>query len=148
MEKYAIMTFLMLFLQGLMFWFLAELSNYRCISNTYIDWITGDIRLANSTNINKMFDVTCKQIHIGDRVVLLIECSLMIFKNLWFLVKLSRRNVKKLRKEKNFVNIVAIDEDYSRVVSKMTWRPNRPADIDGGNRDGGSKIVPSSQGKE
>ena len=131
------MTFMMLFLQGMMFWFLSSLSNFRC-KNDYIDYFTGEPTLRNSTNFVGFLDVTCKQIHIGDRVVLFIECALMVSKNVWFLLRVMGRNMETLKKKSNFVNLVAIDKDHTKATERIMWQPVK---IDVG---GGIKIAPSS----
>ena len=93
MEKYVIMTFAMLFLQGMCFWFVSDAYIYRCGTDDYsvgeegqrqeksIDWITGAVKLVNAT---ETVDFSCEAIHILDRVILLIEIVCFMAKNAWF----------------------------------------------------------------
>ena len=93
MEKYVIMTFAMLFLQGMCFWFVSDAYIYRCGTDDYsvgeegqrqeksIDWITGAVKLVNTT---ETVDFSCEAIHILDRVILLIEIVCFMAKNAWF----------------------------------------------------------------
>ena len=111
MEMYVVSTFVMLFLQGLSFWFMADVSNYRCGAKdhygevaTYIDWWTGAERFG-STNQTAIKDDDggsasfffheniCEHVHFADRVVLFLEIFAWMAKNFWFLSLLINRDL-------------------------------------------------------
>jgi hypothetical protein len=139
MEKYTLMTFMMLFFQGMFFWVMADLYAYRCafsddlvqsastqngnsvnVTEEYTDWFTGEIR-SNSNGASKVFDVTCRDIHIGDRILLGIEAALMVGKNIWFLVRVFGNKLKTLKKQTEFYDLGGLDE-YS-TEEELKWVP-------------------------
>jgi hypothetical protein len=97
MEIYVVLTFLMLFIQGMSFWLFADLFAYRCdiskdlsvISNqetaSYTDYITGETK--NLNNYTGVLLLSCSEIHAYDRVVMFVEVFFFIFKNISFAVK-------------------------------------------------------------
>ena len=109
MECYVILTFSMLFMQGVAFWFLADAFNYRCAadswngteSNTeqYKDWVWGDTQVFSSgknatgglESSTRWLPFTCLGIHLADRVILFVEVFFWLLKNLWFSVRLCQR---------------------------------------------------------
>ena len=171
MEMYAIMTFMMLFLQGMVFWALAELNFYRCENDAqYVDWITGEIESnivgtsdANATTIglsedatqaaattthssstNLLFDVSCQDIHVADRCMLLCELLLMISKNIWFVARVLHRNIDRLRKATDFIDVTALDKDHTRLTKPVSWQAKRNGGGGGGGGGGGSKVAPAA----
>jgi hypothetical protein len=80
MEKYVFITFVVLFFQGITFWFTSDMFNYRCDYQNEsarggedgldTDWWTGAAKVANSTSF---FNINCKSIHIFDRSILMME---------------------------------------------------------------------------
>ena len=104
MDRYVLLTFSMLFAQGVIFWFLSDAWEYRCSAEehtgedeTYKDWWSGEERFTNKTlsgndaGTGRFWDMTCKGIHYADRVLLSVEVFAWLGKNVWFLVCVLRR---------------------------------------------------------
>ena len=93
MECYVVLTFSMLFFQGVAFWFLSDAYNYRCGADehtgqeaSYIDWWSG----ANETS-QIIWEMDCEHIHYLDRGILFLEILLWILKNAWFFWQMRKR---------------------------------------------------------
>ena len=116
MEKYVIASFAMLFFQGVAFWMISDAYHYRCGEDMeesfYKDWITGVISERSGSNQTRLsiLDVTCSSIHVADRVVLFIEGSVFLFKNLWFGLRLLHNRKTIVRREKGYVDLSHLAE--------------------------------------
>ena len=101
MERYVVLTFTMLFVQGVAFWFLSDGYSYRCgaedhtgETETYKDWWSGRERFTNETfgeddgGSKKFWEMTCEGIHVADRVILFTEVLAWFCKNSWFFYKM------------------------------------------------------------
>ena len=129
MEKYTLLTFMMLFLQGMFFWAFADFYAYRCsfkddtmqssVSQDYTDWFTGERRIVTENATNIFFNVSCKDIHVADRILLGVEVLLMVAKNIWFVVRVFHNGLKTLEKQNHFNNLSGLDE-YS-TQKKIQW---------------------------
>ena len=80
-------TFVVLFFQGITFWFTSDMMNYRCDfqndaakggdDGADVDWWSG-VPKGNSTNV--FFDVSCETIHYFGECVLWLFLSINLFK--------------------------------------------------------------------
>ena len=129
MEVYTLLTFMMLFLQGMLFWAFADLYAYRCSfkddtmqssgSQGYTDWFTGEQRIVTNNATNIFFNVSCKDIHVADRILLGVEVLLMVAKNIWFVVRVFHNRLKTLKKQKKFNNLGGLDDNQS--LKEIQW---------------------------
>jgi hypothetical protein len=83
MEWYVVLTFMMLFVQGMSFWVFADLYAYRCDleksllvisdqeNSQWTDWVTGEQR-ANGT-FASITNPSCSTIHVLDRTIMFVE---------------------------------------------------------------------------
>ena len=53
LERYVLWTFVVLFLQGASFWWLADYYNFKCGENGMLDWFTGEPWKSKSGNTKK-----------------------------------------------------------------------------------------------
>ena len=150
MEVYTLLTFMMLFLQGMMFWFFADLYAYRCsyqddavqssTTQGYTDWFTGElVSHTNATKDSLFLNVSCKDIHIADRVLLMVECLLMVAKNVWFVVRVFHNQLKTLRTQTKFNNLGGLEE-YS-CEKELFWIPDKK--IQGHRRSKSQRVTVS-----
>ena len=105
MEIYVIATFACLWLQGLAFWFLADMYNYRCEGK--IDYWTAEA-FANKTVTG--LDATCELLQQVDRSVLMVEVAALVGKNVWFLYRVAVNRKAKVMKETHYQNLGILKE--------------------------------------
>jgi hypothetical protein len=105
MEIYVIATFACLWLQGLAFWFLADMYNYRCEGK--IDYWTAEA-FANKTVTG--LDATCELLQQVDRSVLMVEVAALVGKNVWFLYRVAVNRKAKVMKETHYQNLGILAE--------------------------------------
>jgi hypothetical protein len=119
LEKYVLCTFTMLFVQGIAFWFLADMYNYRCGSfdePTSTDWWTGEVKPVNST---VFFKTSCETLHFLDRIVLSLEGIMFFVKNFWFMNRIVQNNVKHISKQSHFVDLTNFEE--FKMPEPLSW---------------------------
>ena len=110
MEIYVIATFACLWLQGLAFWFLADMYNYRCENDGEegaTDYWTGE-SLPNNTAIP--MDATCALLQQIDRSVLMVEVMALVLKNVWFLYRVAINRKAKVMKETHYQDLGSLAE--------------------------------------
>ena len=106
MEKYVLFTFVVLFLQGISFWILAELYNYQCGDHGVTDWFTGTLN--NSTE--RLIDNDCAHYVMGDRLILAAEVICWVVKNIWFAVRIVKNSTHNMSKKNDFVDLTGLQE--------------------------------------
>ena len=123
-EKYVIMTFFCLWLQGITFWFLADFYNYRCNKDELMgdgvitNWWTGDVEVKNTT---LTADTSCQVLQVFDRFVMFVEFLALILKNLWFYNRYQLNRKEKVLSSTNFVNLGGIREFCMQ--KDLEWSP-------------------------
>ena len=124
MEKYVIMTFFCLWLQGLNFWFLADWYNYRCNKDDSgeaikTDYWSGDRLVSNNT---VTLDITCEFLHRIDRSIMFVEFAALLGKNIWFLIQIIQNQKGRVEAETHYVNLGGLGE-YSMKKDMKFVRP-------------------------
>jgi hypothetical protein len=115
MEKYVLFTFVVLFVQGMLFWFLSDMYIYRCdyesektgVVGKHMDWLSGVTRNANET---KTLRASCESIHYADRILLFSIFISLILKNLWFLSRVKQNSTSNIAKQFHFIDLGALAE--------------------------------------
>ena len=108
MEKYVLITFVVLFFQGICFWFLADWYNYRCGSDYPIDWFSGAIYL--KSNGTEFGNKGCANFMYYDRVALIMEVFCFVVKNVWFATRIVGNSVGNVAKLNHFVDLSGLQE--------------------------------------
>ena len=105
MEVYVIATFASIWIQGVVFWFLADMYNYRCADK--IDYWSGEPLPVNKTVI---MDASCKMLQEIDRSVLMFEVLSLVLKNMWFAYRVVVNKKSKVAAETHYVNLGGLSE--------------------------------------
>jgi hypothetical protein len=128
MEKYVIATFVILFVQGVSFWFLADALNYRCVpleyagtSGTPRNWLTGTNSTSESTfaTLPTSWWSSCEAAHVVDRAILGIESICMIIKHFWFIARIFVNRKSAILDRIHFTDLSALN--WWRMPGSLKW---------------------------
>ena len=129
LEYYVIATFFQLFLQGFLFWVLADAYNFRCKDDdgneVNIDYWTG----LDTNKTDLVLDISCSSIYTWDRSILIFEIVLFCMKNTFAILQFFRNRASRLRSETHFKNLGGLGE-FSMKQDMIKKFPNRIANVD------------------